>query len=238
MTFCKRRRKFLASVLLSSALILMPWLGTAVSAQETTGGIQGVVYDVSRAVVPNASVTARNNATGVESKTSATAEGLYNIPKLPAGRYSVTVQVQGFKKAEAPDVEVSVGRHTVVDITLQPGAITESVTVTGTTEVLIEKDTAQVSGRFSGKTITDLPIAGGGGLDRIALAMPGVFPGFGNVNSNGVTLSVNGNRARANNFTVDGADNNDLSIGGPNYFITNKELIQEVQVVTSNFSAE
>jgi hypothetical protein len=67
---------------------------------------------------------------------------------------------------------------------------------------------------------------------------PGVVPGFGNVNSNGTTLSVNGNRARSNNFTIDGADNNDLSIGGPNYFVDNQDIVAEFQVITNNFSAE
>jgi hypothetical protein len=58
------------------------------------------------------------------------------------------------------------------------------------------------------------------------------------VNSNGTTLSVNGNRARANNFTIDGTDNNDLSIGGPSYFVDNQDAVQEYQVITNNYSAQ
>ena len=235
----KKRLSSLTSALLAGILTLMPMFTASVSAQATGGGIRGVVTDTNGAVVPNASVVAKNNDTGIEYKVSATGDGLYAISRIPAGRYELTVQTQGFKKAEYKDVEISVGRDTVIDVTLHPGAVSESVTVSGSTEVLIEKDTAQISGRFTGRTITDMPITtGGGGLDRIALAMPGVFPGFSNVNGNGTTLSVNGNRARANNFSIDGVDNNDLSIGGPNYFVTNKELIQEYQVVTNNFTAE
>ncbi|HZM89005.1 MAG TPA: carboxypeptidase regulatory-like domain-containing protein [Blastocatellia bacterium] len=235
-----RTIRSLASVLITIALTVMPLFTARASAQATAGGIRGVVLDVNGAVVPSAPVIATNIATGVEYKATATGEGLYAIPRIPAGQYKITVQVQGFKKADYQNVEVSVGRDVVVDVTLEPGAVSESVTVTGTTEVLIEKDTAQISARFRGRAITDLPInLGGGGLDRIALAMPGITSGIGaNVNANGTQISANGNRTRANNFTIDGVDNNDLSIGGPNYFVRNKDLVQEYQVITNNFSAE
>jgi outer membrane receptor protein involved in Fe transport len=221
-------------------LMLTPLFTIPASAQATTGGLRGVITDVNGALVPNASVIAKNEGTGIEYKTTATGEGLYTISRIPPGRYRIFVEMQGFKKAEISDVEVSVGRDTVEDVSLQPGAVSETVTVTGTSEVLIEKDTAQISARFAGRAITDLPInAGGQGLDRIALAMPGVTPGIGaNVNANGTQLSVNGNRTRANNFSIDGVDNNDLSIGGPNYFVDNQDIVAEFQVITNNFSAE
>src|ERR1041384_178112 len=237
-----RRMKRLASagVVLMLATLVLPFMTPSAMAQATTGGLRGVVTDPNSAVVPHAPITATNMATGVDYKTTATGEGLYAISRIPAGRYSISVQVQGFKKATYQDVEVAIGRDAVVDITLEPGAVSERVTVTSSSEVQIEKDTAQISARFSGREVTDLPInTGGAGLDRIALAMPGITSGIGaNVNSNGTQISANGNRTRANNFTIDGVDNNDLSIGGPNYFIRNKDLIQEVQVVTNNFSAE
>jgi outer membrane receptor protein involved in Fe transport len=212
----------------------------AAYAQATSGGIRGVVTDVNGAVVPNAPVVATNLATGVEYKTTTTGEGVYSIPRIPPGKYSIQIEVQGFKKASVQDLEVTVGRDSVVDVQMEPGAVSETVTVTASGELRIEKDTAQISSKFSGRSITDLPInVGGGGLDRIALAMPGVTPGIAaNVNSNGTQLSVNGNRTRANNFSIDGVDNNDLSIGGPNYFVRNKDLVEEFQVITNNFSAE
>ena len=235
-----RRTRIPLIVFLAMALAVAPPLTIRSLAQATNGGIRGVISDVNGAVVPNAVVTAKNVGTGVEYNATATSDGLYAISRIPAGKYNISVQVQGFKKAEYQDVEVSVGRDAVVDVILQPGAVSESVTVTGTSEVLIEKDTAQISARFSGRAVTDLPInLSGQGLDRIALAMPGITSGIGaNVNSNGTQISANGNRTRANNFTIDGVDNNDLSIGGPNYFVRNKDLVQEYQVVTNNFSAE
>lgn len=235
----KKLRK-LASACLALTMMLTPLFTISASAQATTGGLRGVVTDVSGAIVPNASIIAKNDGTGVEFKTTATGDGLYTISRIPPGRYHLFVEMQGFKKAEIADIDVSVGRDTVQDVALQPGAVSETVTITASSEVLVEKDTAQISARFAGRAITDLPInTGGGGLDRIALAMPGVTPGIGaNVNANGTQLSVNGNRTRANNFSIDGVDNNDLSIGGPNYFVRNKDLVQEFQVITNNFSAE
>ncbi|MCX7753590.1 MAG: Plug and carboxypeptidase regulatory-like domain-containing protein, partial [Blastocatellia bacterium] len=228
---------------ISTCLILgaafLPYLTTPIAAQTTTGGLRGVVMDVTGAIVPGATVVAKNVATGVEHRTTATSEGIYTIPRIPPGRYDVKVEAQGFKAAEVTGVEVGVGKDTVVDFRLEPGAITEVVTVTGGGEVLIERDTAQISATIQSRRIQDLPInVAGGGLDRVVLLLPGVRTGFGNVNSNGVTLSVNGNRARSNNFTIDGVDNNDLSIGGPNYFVQNPDLVQEYQVITNNFSAE
>jgi outer membrane receptor protein involved in Fe transport len=218
---------------------LMPLFSITAMGQATTGGIRGVVTDQTGAVVAKAKVTARNLATGIEHSSETTDVGVYSITRIPPGLYHVSVEAGGFKKAEIPSLEIPVGRDTVQDFGLEPGEVTETVTVTGTSEQLIEKDTAQISGRFQGERVRQLPInVAGSGLDRIALAMPGVTPGFGNVNGNGVTLSVNGNRARANNFTIDGVDNNDLSIGGPNYFVQNTDLVQEYQVITNNFSAE
>ncbi|MFN0085622.1 MAG: carboxypeptidase regulatory-like domain-containing protein [Blastocatellia bacterium] len=208
--------------------------------QTATGGIRGVVLDSNGAALPGGAVVARNMGTGAESRTTTNNDGLYFLPRLLPGQYSVTIEAKGFKKAEITTVEVNLGKDTVLDARLEPGAITEVVTVTGGAEAaLVEKDTVQISATFQQKKIQDLPInVPGGGLDRVALLVPGVTVGFGNVNGNGPTLSANGQRARSNNFTIDGVDNNDLSIGGPNYFVRNPDVVGEYQVVTNNYSSE
>ncbi len=211
----------------------------AAIAQTATGGIRGVVTDTTGASLPNATVVAKNLATGVEIKTTTMGEGVYSIPRILPGVYTVVVEVPGFKKSEVTEVAVSVGKDAVVDFKLETGAISEVVTITGGSEALVEKDTVQISATYSQRKVEDLPVnQPGGGLDRIALLTPGVTVGFGNVNGNGVTLSANGQRARSNNFTIDGVDNNDLSIGGPNYFVRNSDTVGEYQVITNNFSAE
>lgn len=232
-------RTFRTSALLIFLAALLCWPGQVSLAQSATGGIRGVVTDTSDAAVPNAIVTARNVATGVTIKTTTSGEGLYTIPRILPGIYNVTVEASGFKKTEITSIEVSVGKDTVVDTKIEPGAISEVVTVTGGAEALVEKDSVQISTTFQQKKVQELPVnIPGRGLDRIALLTPGVTVGFGNVNGNGVTLSANGQRARSNNFTIDGVDNNDLSIGGPNYFVRNPDVVGEFQVITNNFSAE
>jgi len=226
-----------AAVLIGAAMLFC--FSSAAMAQSATGGIRGVVTDASDAALPGATVVARSAATGLEIKTTTTSEGFYSVPRILPGKYSVVVEAQGFKKAEITDIEVSVGKDTVVDTKLEAGAITEVVTVAGGAEALVEKDTVQISTTFEQRKVQELPVnVPGQGLDRIALLAPGVTVGFGNVNGNGVTLSANGQRARSNNFTIDGVDNNDLSIGGPNYFVRNPDVVGEYQIITNNFSAE
>lgn len=236
-----RRLKKLASavVFLMLATLVFPVMAPHALAQATTGGIRGQVTDEKGAVIQNADVTAKNVATGAENKTKSNADGLYGFPRLSPGSYNVDVQKQGFKRQEFQQVVVQVGQDTTIDSTLQAGQITETVTVTATGEELIQKEQAQISSTFEARKVEQLPSnIAGGGIDTLALLAPGVVPGFGNVNSNGITLSVNGQRARSNNFTIDGSDNNDLSIGGPSFFVDNQDVVGEFQIITNNFSAE
>lgn len=233
----KTRSGVVAMVLICAATLFC--FSLKASAQTATGGVRGVVTDATGASLPNATVVAKNTATGVEVKTTTTGEGFYSIPRILPGVYTVVVEVSGFKKSEVTALEVSVGKDAVVDFKLEAGAISEVVTVTGGSEALVEKDTVQISTTFDQKKVQELPInIPGRGLDRVALLTPGVTVGFSNVNSNGALLSANGQRARSNNFTIDGVDNNDLSIGGPNYFVRNPDVVGEYQVVTTNYSAE
>jgi outer membrane receptor protein involved in Fe transport len=209
-------------------------------AQATGGGIKGLVTDQAGAVVQSATVVAKNQETGVQSPAyKSSSDGLYVIHSLIPGKYTLTVESPNFKKAVYTDIDVRLGIDSVIDVALQPGGVSETVTVTAATETLIQKDTSQVSSSFEARKVEDLPSnVAGTGIDTLALLAPGVTPGFGNVNGNGTTLSVNGNRARSNNFTIDGVDNNDLSIGGPNYFVDNQDQVAEFQVITNNFSAQ
>jgi len=204
--------------------------------QATTGSIAGTVQDSSGAVVPKATVKVTSNETGAVREGAANDSGGYSFLRLPPGLYLVRVTAQGFRAAEFKDVSVVVAIATTVDVILEVGSVTETVTVEGVAPV-IENTTAQTTSTFDSKKVQDLP-ALGGRLDSIALLAPGVIPGFGNVNSNGATLSVNAQRARSNNFTIDGQDNNDNSIGGPGLFLSNIDVVKEFSIITNNFSAE
>ncbi|MEW6126366.1 MAG: carboxypeptidase regulatory-like domain-containing protein [Acidobacteriota bacterium] len=236
-----RKMKMLSrtTLFLIVATLVFPFTTLSVMAQATTGGLTGSVMDASNAVIADADVTAKNVGTGIETKTKTNSDGIYNFPRLAPGIYLLTVEKQGFKRQEFQEVTINAGQVATIDANLQAGQITETVSVTAEGQELIQKEQVQVSSTFESRKVAELPKnAVGAGIDTLALLAPGVVPGFGNVNSNGATLSVNGNRARSNNFTIDGQDNNDLSIGGPNYFVNNNEIVAEFQVVTNNFSAE
>ena len=208
-------------------------------AQATSGTLKGSVVDPQGAAIAGATVTVKNSATGIVQTTTATSDGLFTVTNLPPGKYTVTASTTaGFSAKQLTGVDIRIGTETDLKVELEIGTPTETVTVTGNTEDIVQT-TSQISASFESRKVEDLPSnAAGGGLDTLALLAPGVVPGFGNVNSNGTTLSVNGNRARANNFTMDGTDNNDLTIGGPNFFISNQDSIQEFQVITNNYSAQ
>jgi outer membrane receptor protein involved in Fe transport len=237
-----RKAKALASLAtfaMIAALLVPLFSQPALAAQATTGSIRGAVTDQTGAVVPDATIVAKNQNTGVESAPfKTTSDGIYNIPNLNPGTYTLTVEAANFKRAAFTDIEVRVGQEVTIDAALQPGGLTETVTVAAGSEEVVNRETAQVSANFEARKVAELPSnAAGGGIDTLALLAPGVVPGVAG-NSNGTTLSVNGNRSRSNNFTIDGQDNNDLAVAGPAFFVDNLDVVADFQVVTNNFSAQ
>ncbi len=208
--------------------------------QAQTGTLRGTVTDPNGGVVAGATVTAKNGATGATTPTTTNGEGQFQISNLVPGTYSVTVEQAGFSKKTTTDVTVGLGTITDLSVALAVGTPAETVTVTSTGEELVTKDQAQISTTFESRKIEDLPSNGaGGGIDTLALLAPGVVASRNSgVNTDGVGLSVNGNRGRSNNFQIDGSDNNDLSIGGPSLFVDNQSQVAEYQIITNNFSAQ
>ena len=236
------RRTFLRAVVCVALLSLTTAsaFGAATAyAQATTGSIGGVVSDSTGAVIPGAEVTATEVATRIQTKVQTNADGVYNMPRLKPGLYTVTVTKQGFKTQEFQQVTLNIAQDLTLDAALQAGQPSETITVTAAGQELIQREEIQIASTFDSREVQELPTNPvGAGIDALALLTPGVVPGFGNVDSNGSTLSVNGNRARANNFTIDGGDNNDLTLGGPAFAVDNADTVSEFQVITNNFSAE
>jgi hypothetical protein len=231
-------RMLLVSLAFGLALILG---GPPVMAQETSGTIKGTVVDQAGAAIPGATVTVRNQDTGITQNVTAGDSGNFTIPKLPPGKYTVTVEATaGFKKKEIKDLDVKLGDNSLGNVDLEAGNVSEIVTVTASTEEIINRDQSQISISFDTRKVADLPSNGaGGGLDTLALLSPGVVANrVGGTNTNGAGLSINGNRGRSNNFQIDGADNNDLSVGGPALFVDFQDSVQEFQVITNNYSAQ
>ncbi|MGH9538813.1 MAG: carboxypeptidase regulatory-like domain-containing protein, partial [Terriglobales bacterium] len=177
------------------------------SAQKITGDVSGTVQDTTGAVVKDAKVTATNVATG-EVRSAATSEsGFYRILELPPGNYKVTATAPGFKTS-ARDVQVGLSMVTQSDFQLQPGQVSETVEVEGTTP-LVETTEDRLSTLFEGKAVADLP-NNGRDFNNLLDGVPGVqrSPGGGFQ-----SLNINGQRATSNNFAVDGIPNNDRYYG-------------------------
>src|ERR1041385_4666270 len=184
----------------------------AVMAQATTGSLRGTVVDASGAVVPGANVTVKNEATGSETKATTNSQGTYEVANLAPGTYTVTVEASNFKRSVGTAVTVKVGIVNPYDAALEAGNVSETVTVTGGTEEIVQRDQSQISTTIESRKVTDLPSNGaGGGIDTLALLAPGVVANrSGGTNTNGTGLSVNGNRGRSNNFQIDGGYNHAL----------------------------
>ena len=209
-------------------------------AQDVTGSIRGTVVDQAGAVVPGATITAKSQDKGDERSVTSDSSGNFVISKLTPGKYTLSVEMQGFKKTAMTDFALSLGDSSIGNIVLEAGTPTETVTITAGSEELINREQAQISATFDTRKVEDLPSnAAGNGLDTLLLNVPGVAQNSGGgTNTNGTGLSVNGNRGRSNNFQIDGSDNNDLSVGGPSLFIGNQDQVQEFQIITNNFSAQ
>jgi outer membrane receptor protein involved in Fe transport len=222
----------LASILLLTAVAAM--------AQATTGTLKGSVVDANGAVVAGATVTIKNDATGAVVTSITSGDGNFEAASLLPGTYTVTVEGSGFKRSVNTGVSVKVGIINPIDVKLEPGNVNETVTITANTEEIVQRDQSQISATIEARKISDLPSNGaGGGIDTLALLIPGVVANRGGgTNTNGTGLSVNGNRGRTNNFQIDGSDNNDLSVAGPALFVDFQDSVQEFQVVTNNFSAQ
>lgn len=209
-------------------------------AQAVTGAIVGNVGDSGGAAVAGARITITETATGIQRTATASSEGGFVVPYLPPGRYKLEVEKQGFKKFVRDGVMLATGERLRVDAELPVGNINETVEVT-TNSPLLQTENADVNQAFEAKKIQELPINGRNFQSLIAL-VPGVAPPSATIgvfdNPQGTQFfQVNGQNNSANNFQIDGVDNNEPLLGLV-VQIPPAEAIQQFSVSTSNYDAE
>src|SRR5438309_841697 len=225
----------LTYVICSFMLLIVVGLNPAI-AQTGSSNITGSVRDVNGAVVPGATVTAKNEATGVTSTQVTTDSGVYAFSSLPVGKYTVTVEKQGFKTLQKTDNVLEVGTPLTVDAALEVGQVSETVTVQSGAEQL-QTANATIGNVVEQKAIETLPLNGRNPLTLLLLE-PGVTQrSFGGAGSG---VHVNGSRDRAYNVTIDGIEANESSVPNPvsNLYRITPDNIQEYKVTTNNATAE
>jgi hypothetical protein len=229
------------SLLLLSLLLVIGAFAIDVRAQAVYGSISGTVTDSSGAIVPGATVTITSIGRQTTDVVTTNESGLYVKERLLPGNYEVKVEAQGFKQGLVPSVVVNVDSQTKNDVTLEPGAISDTVTVTASTGQLLKTDRADVATTFDQKQVTDLPI-----LDRnftkFILLTPGTqqlqWQHAASENPQGSTqIMVNGQHFSGTGYQLDGTENRDPILGiiviNPNF-----EAIGETKITSQNYDAE
>ena len=206
---------------------------------QTTGEIRGSVKDPSGAIVRGATVIATLVGTDSVRGTLSGDDGSFDIPEVAVGNYTVSCEATGFKKFAAQNVVVSIGHVTVVNVTLQIGGSTETITVEANA-AQVETTSTQIGAVMTDTAITQLPLSTRNTYQLLQL-QPGVQSQLGSdlfygSDSPGA-VSVNGGRGRANNYMVNGGDGNDIFVNGP-AIQPSPDAIEEFRVITNTFDAE
>ncbi len=239
------RRVLIWIATLLTSLLLLPVL----FAQTDTGRVRGTVTDPQSAAVSGATVKLTSLDSGRILTATTNAQGDFNFDAVPRGRYKAEVEQSGFKTASA-EFTLEVSQVKEVNFGLQLGAAAETVDVSSEVP-LVDTETSATGEVIQGRQVTELPL-NGRNFTQLALLTPGVTRGdygdqasgvnnnvetFRNGETGGAALSVNGLRAQANNFILDGLDNNESLVNSINFFPP-AEAIQEFRVNTSVAPAE
>ncbi len=212
---------------------------TAIHSQNVTGAVVGTVADPSGAVVPGATVVAHNVDTGVDSPGTADKAGQYRIANLPIGRYQLTISAAGFGQQTVPPFQLEAVHTATFNVTLTVGGASSTVDVSSAPPILNTTD-ATLSSTFSANTIATFPL---NGLDFSALTLyvPGAVSTAGTSGTTQIersnyftdSVNLNGNRAQANNYTLDGIDMNETFNNLISYSPA-PESLQEITVLTAS----
>jgi outer membrane receptor protein involved in Fe transport len=225
-------RRWMAVVAIAGSVVL--GISTELYAQNAQ--VIGSVKDQSSAVVPGATVTARNKDTGLVRSATSDESGKYRVPALPPGTYVLTIELPGFGTETRPDIELVIDQTATIDVSLKPAKLEESVTVTGESPV-VDTTASTVSTSVSNAQIQALPVASRRWID-LAMLTPGTSQD--NIRGTFYRGNVNvgaGTREYSNGFVVDGVNNTWAEMGEPRQNFA-MDSIREFKVSTSNYKAE
>jgi Carboxypeptidase regulatory-like domain/TonB dependent receptor len=224
-------------------LVALLWPAQA-AAQAVSGTILGSVNDGSGAAVAGVKITFTHTQTGLTRFVTSDSEGEYVAPNLPPGVYNISTEAPGFKRLSLDNVRLSVDQKARVDLKLEVGATTESVTIEGATP-LVQTESSDLSGTVNETQIKNLPL-NGRNFVQLTRTLPGVQRGIPGANIDGAgslawrasaSFAANGMRTRDNNFMLDGVDNNEIWLNSVVIF-PSVDALEEFKVQSSTYSAE
>jgi hypothetical protein len=227
-----------AVLLLFVALAVIP----ALAQVSTSGTMRGAVKDPNGAVVPDATITLTFDATGISRNVKTSGDGTYAITSLLPGTYTMTVEATGFKKYVRTEIVISPSETKGLEVTMEVGAASESVTVTASSIEELKTETGERSNTIKASQIDNLSIISRNSIELLRI-LPGVVApdssvyqvsGFGNAGD----YAVNGQRGQNNNISVDGSRVIDIGCNCGSIVSLNNDFVQEVTIQTSNFAPE
>ncbi len=223
--------KRLTYSLLVGVVLLSLGVGNACAQANASAALQGTISDQSDAAIKGAKVAITSSEQGWTRNADTSDAGFYRFELLPAGIYSIKVNVPGFSTAEAKEVVLQVGATTTQNFTLKPGSVSEIIEVTSAAP-LVDQLKMDVSTNITPQQIQDLPLIGRDIAD-LAYLSPGVksADSYDPTKNRYSILSVNGQGGRNVNVTVNGVDNKDNTVGGPVMQLP-AEAVQEFQIST------
>ena len=249
--------------MIARGAMLLACLAVLVSgaSAQYRASIQGIVTDPDGAAVSGATVTLLNQETNQSLTATTNDAGIFNFNSLPPSHFTVTIEKSGFKKKVVKDFGVISEQANSLTVALAVGQVSESVTINGDSEPLIDTETANLEGTVKAEEFQRLPSFGRDPFQLLQLA-PGAFGdgsqgagggtnnlpstsqgGSGNTDGifkieNGGQITANGARAGSNNYQIDGVGTTSVTWGGSSVITPNEDSIKEVKIVTDNYDAE
>ncbi len=224
------------------AFALMVSTAPMANAQVLYGSITGTVTDATGAVVPGATVTIMNTATGTSDETTTSEAGIYHFVNVPAGSYNLTVTAQGFRPYTAEGVKVTVNSVTRVDVQAELGQVAEQITVEASAAVL-QTEKATTGGELSSRAVEKLPLSGYRNYQSLINLIPGATPAaFQNsildTPARALTTNVNGTNRNNNVTRIDGAASINIWLPHHAGYIAPADTIEVVNITTGSGDAE
>ena len=226
-------------MLIFAVVITVPF---SISAQVTTGAIQGAAKDTTGAVIPGVTITVRHLDTGIVRNLETDAQGRYIASNLDLGRYEVRGEISGFQVAVRTGITLTIGAVAVVDLTLEVGTVAQEVVVTGEAPV-VETTQSRVAALVARDQIEELPLNLRSFTDLAVLQEAVIqFRSTGGSSTGlGVQISFAGSRPDTNAYLLDGQDINspfNKVPAGANGAVVGVDAVQEFQVLTNTYSAQ